>query len=338
MKRILFISEYFYPRKAGGEIWSFDFCKELAKRNNITVITSKYESSLKNEEIIDNIRILRPLQNYNLNNIIGRIYFSIKLRKIIINFVSNNKIDEIHSLAFGANVVTSSVAKKHKINSITWVHAYFGKYWFKMENPFKSIFMIFLEKLNLFLDKSNQINVPSLSTSKLINKRNINIVPNKVNSKELINIVRNNKNNILKIYNIPKNKKILLTVGSLNKVKRIHKIVSEIIIPDSHFYVIVGSGEFKNKIMKTIIKKNLTKKVLLIENMERNNLLKLISISEYVLNYSLIESFGLVLAEALALNTKLITTKVGFLEDFKFDKKEIRIVRNINELNDVLNN
>jgi glycosyltransferase involved in cell wall biosynthesis len=337
MKKILFISEYFYPRKSGGEIWAFDFCKELIKQGNkVTVITGKYDDLLSCDEIINKIQILRPLKTASLTNFLGRLYFSIKLKYYINKFISNNKIDEIHTMAFGVNVVVSKIAFKNKIDCTTWVHAYFGKYWFLFENLFIASTMYLMEKINLILDKSSKICVPSSSTKELISKKNVFVVPNKIDKKEILSIVKKNKSDLYEKYQIPKNKKIILTIGSLTKLKRIHEIISKIIIPDDFFYVIVGDGKYRNKILDIIKNRNISKKTILITKTSREDTLKLISLSEYVVNYSLIESFGLVLAEALALNKKIISTEVGLLKDNfqnNIKKKYILLIKNLEDIN-----
>jgi hypothetical protein len=60
---ILYVSEYFYPRVAGGEIISWQYCAGMASRGQkLYVITSQFQDTTGIEKV-DGVEIFRPFQN-----------------------------------------------------------------------------------------------------------------------------------------------------------------------------------------------------------------------------------------------------------------------------------
>ena len=130
---ILFVSEYFYQRLAGGEVWSYELCTALAKKGHkTTVLTTRYNPKLAEDEKINNIHILRLHNNtINTTNRFSRYLSQRQFNKKVCRYIQEHKndIDIIHTVAYSSNVPVSKTAKKLDIPCMTSIHAFFGKDW-----------------------------------------------------------------------------------------------------------------------------------------------------------------------------------------------------------------
>lgn len=334
--KILFVSEYFYPKLAGGEVWSYELCKELIKKgHDITVVTSKYDSNLKEEEITDGIKILRIAST---GRVIKRILFMIKLYYLLNKLLKKERFDVIHTTSFIANIPASWNARRYKVHSVTSVHSFFGKDWFKFENPFKASINFFMERIILKLDKSNVVHVPSKWLAGLVKKikSNVKVIPNFI-VKENMNKL--NETEMIKIkteLEIKPDTKLLIFIGSLTKIKNILNLVKIIEIPEGFHLLIVGEGPLKEKIIEVIKKKKIEDKVILLKSKDHFSTMKYLQASSVLINPSLSESFGLVVLEALYFNKIIISTDVGIVKELNGDK--IIKINSLEEINELLRN
>ncbi len=117
--KVLLISEYFPPKTmGGGEISAYLLAKNLAKRVNVSVLTS-YFSGLKRFEMKDNIKIYRRLKTGSnprnfFSNINRIIYFENSLKKELLKLSRKEDFDIIHCLNMTSLV---AIDLKNTINS-----------------------------------------------------------------------------------------------------------------------------------------------------------------------------------------------------------------------------
>ncbi len=101
--KVLLISEYFPPfSKGGGEISAYLLAKNLAKKIDISILTSYFHGS-KRYEVKDNIKIYRRLKTGKnpgsvLGNINRMLYFENSLKKELIKICRKENFDIIHCL------------------------------------------------------------------------------------------------------------------------------------------------------------------------------------------------------------------------------------------------
>ncbi|MFH1840216.1 MAG: glycosyltransferase family 4 protein [Nanoarchaeota archaeon] len=333
---ILFVSEYFYPKLAGGEIWSSDLCRGLIKKGHkITVITSRYNKNLKKKEIIGGIKVLRIAQT---GEIIKRINFAIRLFLFLNKLLNKEKFDVVHSMSYVASVPASWIAKRYKISSITSVHSYFGRDWFKFENLVKARFNYLIERVILKLDRSDVIHVPSKHLANLISKikPNVKIIPNFI-VKE--NMDKLDKTEIIKIkteLKIKPDTKLLIFIGSLTKIKNILNLVKIIKIPEGFHLLIVGEGSLRKEIIKVIKERNLEDKITLLKSKDHLATMRYLQLSSVLINPSISESFGLTVIEALYFNKLVISTNVGIVKEL--NEGNIIKINSLEEINELLQN
>lgn len=295
---ILFVSEYFYPRNAGGEIWSWELCKELARRGHkVTVLTCRY-GDLPVEEKTEGVRIMRPVSTRYLRPV--RRIATMRLAAHVREYVKHNKIDIIHVPAYTLNVAVSRIAKKAVIPCITAVHSYFGDDW-KHVSPFWP-FLRWLERRVLVKDRSQIIHVPSVYLQKRIyqdTKQNSVVIPNWIPDR------------------FPKPKKLFRTalfVGSLERVKI--RDTAELITTVRKLkmrLLIIGEGSLKKELEQEAAEQGIS--IVFLGSLPHEETLSYIGGASIVLVPSVTESFSLVAAEAAAQGTPVSGTSVGVLPE-----------------------
>ena len=294
---ILFVSEYFYPRAAGGEIWAFDLCTGLAARGHrVTVLTCRQKDDVAHE-ITNGIRIYRPVGCGS--NRITRALATTWLLGSVREYLKTHKVDIIHTTAYTMNTNVSAFAKKMNMPCIPSVHAFFGEDW-KVISPLGFVLRK-AEKRALLTDTSKVMHVPSSYVQRRIKK------DTKKNTVVIHNWIPNK---------IPKQKKLskgtLLFVGSLEPIKNplacilVAKTLKKKLI-------VIGNGSLKKKLVVTA-KKN-TVNCTVLDNLSHEKTLSYIGGASLVLVPSITESFCLVALEAIAQGTPVAGTKVGILSE-----------------------
>lgn len=120
--RILYLSEFFPPvSRGGGEKSAYLLAKEVAKKNDVTVLTSRFKG-LKDVETKDGIKILRKLKTgidpgSIKGNIVRQFFFERSLREAVKNHAKS--FDIIHCL----NITTASaVLEKENVKKPFILH------------------------------------------------------------------------------------------------------------------------------------------------------------------------------------------------------------------------
>ncbi|MCK4311054.1 MAG: glycosyltransferase, partial [Methanomicrobia archaeon] len=57
--KILEVSNFFYPKISGSSRYCYELSRRLAKKHDVTVVTTQYPKNLKKFETIENIDVLR---------------------------------------------------------------------------------------------------------------------------------------------------------------------------------------------------------------------------------------------------------------------------------------
>ena len=106
------------------------------------------------------------------------------------------------------------------------------------------------------------------------------------------------------------NKKFIISIGRLTKQKNFELLINSfsIIIKKFPYYnlLIIGEGEYRNKLNKLIINKNLSEKVFLLGY--KNNVYKYLKKADFFILTSLWEDPGFVILEAALSNTNIISS------------------------------
>ena len=192
-------------------------------------------------------------------------------------------------------------------------------------NPLYQFYLkLFFSKFNTYLPISNYVNT-------LLEHKNVK------GTRHVINpgihdhfydpsITRKELQSILKRNNI--NNTILLTSGRLVKRKGHAWFISNVLphLPTNTLYVIAGDGPERDNIKSTIIKNNLTKRVMLLGRVSENNLKVLYNTVDAFIQPNIkvkndAEGFGLVLLEAALCNRPVFAASTDGIPDAIQDGK-----------------
>ena len=339
-KHILFLSEYFYPRVAGGEKWSFELLQMLVKEGyKVTVITSKFESRMI-REVVDGIEIIRIAKTGGL---LRRIDFMVKLHSFLIEYLKDNDVDVIHNMAYLPCIATRLAVKDHsKVKIVTSVHSYFGNKWFLAANPIIATINWMMEKIVIKLDKAGTIHVPSsymlTNIQKYCKNKSIIVIPNYIDEEEIKMMTKGvDTKKIRAKIGVDEKERLLVAVGNLYKIKNMGGLINAISGIKDVKLIIIGEGEEEKRIKKLIERTGLQKRVKLIGKTTRKETLGMIKAADVFVNPSLSESFSYVVMEAFVLGKKIITTDTGIANEARKESPDqIRIIKDIYNLNEAI--
>jgi len=345
---ILYVSEYFYPRVAGGEIISWQYCTGLAARGHkIYVITSGMEGKPEHA-VIDGVEIFRPLQSAGLsgnNGLIGidalfkRASFAIKLFPVLQQFIRSHQIDLVYNVAYIPTLAVGRAASAMNIPVITAVFSVCGTTWFKIANPILALLNYLMEMVILRFGKHDFIHsLSDYATDKVGRQTDtqIVIIPPPVDTEEIrrtkdatdIKLVRRK-------LGIEGDQRFILFVGSLTPVKNVVELVIALSSSHSDFkLVLVGEGPERHRLEDRIRKLNMSSSVMLLGKLLHRETLMLINSCDALIMASKTETFGIVVLEALAMDRPVIAAPVGCVPEIS--SNNIYIIGRMDEINKII--
>lgn len=130
--------------------------------------------------------------------------------------------------------------------------------------------------------------------------------------------------------NIPLTKTVYLSVGTLKTSKRFDLAIASFskLNDDKCIYYIIGEGSENNYLQKLIKFYNMENKIFLLGQKTNNLVVKYMQASDYLIQPSDYESFGLVLVEAILCGTPVISTEVGGIPEIVDNSNGILVVPN----------
>ena len=335
---LLVISEYFYPRLAGGELSLWALCTALASRGyKISVITSRVENT-EEYEVIHGIEIYRPFPS-DINSIIKRIYFSIKLYTYLKGFLKDSKINMIYNLGYVPTLPATSIASKYNIPAITSIESLPGRMWFGLTNPFLAFFNYVMELFVIRFGKHSLLRFPSEYTKNRAaphTRSETAVIYNSINVDEIKEIKSHTDvKKIRECLGIEDCELFLLFVGLLTPVKNATGLITALSKSDKKFkLVLVGEGPERGKIERLIEKVGLDGKVSLLGKKPHNKTLSIIYSCDVLILPSKLETFSNVVLEGLALGKPVISTKVGAVPKMK--SENLYLIDTLEDINHVL--
>ena len=307
--RILFVLEHFHPYIGGVEFLFLQLGKELVRHGQeVTVITTRYDRSLENEEDIEGLKVIRI-------NAQSRYSFSLKAIPAIIKTLKN--CDVVHTTTYNAAIPTWIATRIIKKRCIITFHEYWGSLWNQLPylNPVQRVMYKTFEKIVSQLPFDRVVAVSDYTKNSLSNKG----VP---------------KHKLSRIYNgldyseftiesseLEKNKTFIF-VGRLGVSKgydlllpAIDKFLSH--HPEYLFHMVIPRrpvGLFKT-INKKIHSLNNRNRIKLFHHLPKEELKQFMMASEFIIVPSYSEGFCFVAAEACALNVPVLHSGRGALKE-----------------------
>jgi len=308
--KIALITPHFEPIIGGTPTVVYNIAKELAKLGNkVEVFTPAYSKKEKLKDKKENFTITRTKWKGKL---LSNLLFHLEI------FPRLKEFDIIHSFHpyFGLSGYLASkiYGKKLFISLMGWdTYTPLKKTGFFL----KQIMKIFSKKAEITFSPSKELKKRALQQGL---KEKIIVIPHGVNLKK-IKLNKQEKEKKKKRLGIS-GKFIFLVV------ERLHPVKDPIFLLDAWkesnlqnaCLLIAGKGKLYNK-MQNKIRKEGMKNVKMLGFVDPKKIDELYAISNAIIHYSLYESFGLILLEAMKYGLPVIATKVGAIPEIVSDKE-----------------
>ncbi len=313
--KIVYITEYFpYKDKndisGGAESRCFNIAEGLSKKHDVIIITSWKKGQVRKHRI-GNIKILRVGPHHEYSNE-GSILSRFKFAKAAYNIAKKTKADIIEGYNFISYIPAYKAAKKTKAKAFATYHEVWIGEWIKNKGFITGTFGYFWEKYTLSLNWDKIIAVSKFTANRLIKNK----IP-----KSKIRLIYNGID--LKKYKGKETKYKEPTICSISRLtpkKRVQDLIKATYIVKKEIpnikLIIVGKGEETNKL------KALTKKLKLENNIEfkgfvekYEDIIKILKKSHVFCLPSILEGFGIVIAESLASGTPYVCSDIEVLKE-----------------------
>ena len=302
--KIAQVTPYFYPHIGGVESHVLTLSLKLQKNGHDVTIYSSKHANIPSKEIFQGIKVIRIKQ---LTNIFST-PVTPKLKKVL----ANERYDVVHTHTPPPMTAyyTASACKKSKTPLVITYHC-------DLELPkiLGKLATIFYNKTlgRYTFNHAQKLIVHTKTygaTSRSIWKSDPVIIPSAVNPNRFRGTMDTRE--IIERHKL-KGKKIVLFVGRLVYHKGLDYLVDSAKLTGSDVrYIIVGSGDYLDKLIKRAKENKIQNKVIFTGNVSFLDIPKYFAASDvFVLpSISRLEAFGLVVLEAMASRKPVIVSKI----------------------------
>jgi len=318
MKIALVCPASFPATQFGGIVFlAVDLAREISKiGHDVTIYTTDLDFSNGANKFNKQLPRTEKFEKFTINR--THVWFSFKLfflNTAMYKEIENNKPDIIHTIGLRSyqSIIAWRISKKNKIPLIVSDQGGLTTHPFLNESGlfFKILYKIQNYFIKKIINHASMISAANeyekeifLNMSK---KSQIKIVRNGVNLKNLVS-----KQNFKMKYKI--NSKFILFVGRFSKSKGIETLIDafNIInnkISDIHLVIMGVDFGFEKTMEELIIKFNLSKKIIVIKNPPREDVISAYGESEFLILPSQWELSPLVPLESFAFKKPVISTK-----------------------------
>lgn len=345
---ILFVSEFFYPRLAGGEIVSWAILNSLARRGHeIYVVTSRMPDTVEYEEL-SGIQIFRPFGSYRSveqkgissgTALMKRIAFMVKLYFYLSKFLKQHPVDIIYNLGYVTALPAGWAASKFHLPAVSSIRSLCGKTWFQLTNPILALFCYLAEIIVLHFARYNALHCPSSEVAGKVRARTsarVFTIPNPLDLEEIKQVKEDADSGLVrKSIGIKQEEQFLLFVGSLVKVKNVDGLIKSLSKSKTNFKLaIVGEGPKRAKIEKLVKELGLRSRVILLGQKPHRETLSIMKDCDVLILPSKSEVFPNTVLEALALGKPVIATEVGGISEI--ESENLHLIDELGEINQLL--
>lgn len=328
--KILFVLEHFYPYKGGVEFLFMSLSKELiAQGHEVKVVTTLFDSSLQSKEVVNGIEVHRVRCG-------NRFLFSIlalpKTRKLA------KWSDVIHTSSYNAAMPAWMATLGMDKRLIITFHEYWGRLWNELPylKWYERLLFRTYEYVIARLSYTNIVAVSNATAHSLqsagVDKHKLITIYNGIDYQELRDTLQ-----VKRQYELPK-APYFVFVGRLGVSKGLDILIPAIDIhlsnSDKKAVLVLPKypvGLFK-RIKVLLDKMENRSKLILLHDLDRAHLYRLVSRAAYSVVPSYSEGFGYVALEAQLLGTPVVSSHKGSLPEVVLDKHIAMDEFNVDEL------
>jgi len=323
----LFVIDHFHPYIGWGEVLFWSLTKSLIGQwERVTVLTSRFESNLKDRENIDGVEVIR----------VGGGRWSFLVQSLITGrtICRTNKIDYIHtSSCFGMRSTLFLSAYFHITSRIT-IHEVYGLLWIKLFGWRRWLWRLLGEKISLSLCHFDEYQCVSLYTlnslrlMSLIPDAKLKLAKNKIDKtfRDRRHCSLQDQEYLKKKYDIIW-KKIWLFFGRLGYIKwldRILKSLPEIIDKNPEFRLVIIAPQDSS--LYNLLPPRYRSFVVRLNLVTQEELRNWIWLSDVCILPSKAEWFGYAIAEAASMGASIVTTRIGAIPEVLEGYEKVRYI------------
>ena len=314
--KILYLADFFYPNKGWIEFLLSQIVEHFSKKNDVFVITRRYDKSLPKQENLFGAKIIRV----NAKNLYQ---FYLNAYKEAEKIIQNVNI--IHSNTFFSAFVWNKLAKKYKKRHLTHIHGFF----WKLRDQMVDWKLKFLKswKFQYFEKKIASFDAEFICVSKYVydvmkfvywvDDDKLHLIYNGLNQQRWLSYLDKEKVQNIKKQIKPHDEFVYLFYGRNEKVKNVDMLINafeKANIPNSKL-ILLASDFWNDGYFKEI-----WKNIFLYPAVEHHKLPNRIRACEVVVFPSITESFGYVGLETSLLKTPLIASDMWAIPEVVFWK------------------
>lgn len=302
--------EYFHPYHGGVERLFQELSGAIAKEKDVkvTVLTADYSGLLK-DEAINGVQVIRiPCKS--------RYHFSFKAIQTAINLAQSANL--IHTTTYNAALPAWIAAKVTSKPIILTVHEYWGKLWWQLPylNVFSRLVFYLYEQFVLSLSYDEVVAVSKHTREEFLKRfprKKVKVIYNGLALRHLKSKPANDSNDYL-------------FVGRLGVSKGLHILIPALKIACDKLHIRVKLVVPKNpkKLFNTLLDQlqaPIAKgQITLFHGVDDEELMQIMNNTKAILIPSMSEGFGFIALEASMLDTPIIHSGKGALNEVCFGK------------------
>ena len=305
--RILFISEFFPTardlRYSGGvEARNYFVAKNLAKKHQVYVVTSRLPGSKKSEKKPRvNIYRVGPKRDYDAS--LGSFLTRIRFALAAITLGKSQNVDIVDGSNFLTHLIAKVISSSLKIPAVAWYPDIWIGSWIKIVGPIGAVGEV-LERINIRLGFDAYIAISETKARELRRfvKRNVSVIGCAVDRSEF------------KIATKKQQTPTIICAARLVSYKRIEDLVWAFAILAKKIsqlnLILIGRGPEKEKIENIIKMLKLNSKVKILDNLPRKNFIDHLKSARIFCLPSTVEGFGISVIEAAAAGVPYVISDI----------------------------
>lgn len=310
--KILIISEYFPSGKdlkfsGGVEARNYFISKYLAKKHNITIITSRLTGQ-KARERLSRINIIRVGKKRTYNAAAGSLLDRLSFLKEATSAGKSLNVDLVEGTNFLTHFIARQISNSKKVPCVAWYPDVWIGQWITNAGAFGILGEI-IERINLIFGFDAYIAISKETASKLRKhtKKKIQVIYCGVDKQEV-------RTTPLKGVS-----KTILCVSRLTPYKNIKTLILAFADLSTRFknigLIIVGSGPELGKLKNLCKQLRLSRKIKFYSNLSRKELLNMYKIAHVFSLPSKVEGFGIATIEAASFGLPYVNSDIAIQKE-----------------------